>query len=146
MNPLRQGDLVCLPSEFFLARAVSATESSDRLAFIGLPLLVTSAESSLGLMREKFQLDLVVKTQTKILWWIIYIVRLSRALISSPTLIPTCGFEIPWRVQRLTLVSADSGQTSHERRVVFEARRRSPNKRFWGKPIALVFSRIFHFY
>lgn len=67
MNPLRQGDLVCLPSEFFLARAVSATESSDRLAFIGLPLLVTSAESSLGLMREKFQLDLVVKTQTKIL-------------------------------------------------------------------------------
>lgn len=33
-----------LPSEFFLAKAVSATESSDRLGFIGRPLLVTSAE------------------------------------------------------------------------------------------------------
>lgn len=44
-------DFPCLPSEFFLAKAVSATESSDRLAFIGLPLLVTSAS------RGKIQLN-----------------------------------------------------------------------------------------
>lgn len=30
------------PSEFFLDSAVSATESSLRLGFMGLPLLVTS--------------------------------------------------------------------------------------------------------
>lgn len=34
-----------LPSEFFFEMAVSATESSLRLAFIGRPLFVTSAEN-----------------------------------------------------------------------------------------------------
>lgn len=47
-------DLLCLPSEFFLATAVSATESSDRLAFIGLPLLVTSEGASQNGGEEKF--------------------------------------------------------------------------------------------
>lgn len=50
-------DLLCLPSEFFLATAVSATESSDRLAFIGLPLLVTSEGGEQGMKEKEFQLN-----------------------------------------------------------------------------------------
>lgn len=91
------------------------------------------------MVRREFR----IKIQTEILCWIIDFIWRSRTLISS-TLTAAGWLEVPRWVKWLTLVASNRWKSRHERCVVLEARRRSPNKRFWGKSIALVCSGQFN--
>lgn len=85
-----------------------------------------------------------VDIQTKIFRWIINFVRWSRTLVAASTL-ASLWLKVTRWMKRLTLVSSNGWKSCHERCVVLEARWRSPNKRFWGKSIALVPRQIYIF-
>lgn len=127
-----------LPSEFFLARAVSATESSERLAFIGcLPLLATSVNAKIELILNWISMRKSKKIAgtknysskwrqpTEILSRIIDFVHCPWTI--TTTLTATRRFEIARRMQWLTFVTSNRWKSRHKWCVVLEARWRSPN-------------------
>lgn len=93
----RKGDS---PSEFFLEIAVSATESSLRLAFIGRPLFVTSANTQIENGNKKISLSRSNGSEFVVLRLRRYSPRFSAdafisAMVRRPRAAPLGGFGLP---------------------------------------------------